>query len=132
MKECLIVIDMQNEFLLETGNFTKSHIPNDILLNNVIELIDSFTYNFKPIIFVKAEYSNNGNSNKLTYSGKKDCCKKGSIGAEISQLIQSRMDDTSIIVTKQWYSAFKETQLQSILDKLQIKQIYVAGLKTNV
>ncbi len=134
---CLIVIDMQNEFLTEKGNFSKNHIPNDILIKNVANIIDHFKSKQIPIIFVRSEYSlieNPHNQDKFvvgTHCGTTPCCAHGSEGAEIHPEIESRIDN-STIVTKKWFSAFKDTNLHEILIEKQIKKIYFVGVKTNV
>ena len=54
--ECLLVIDMQNEFLTNNGKFSNNHIPNDTLLNRVSNEIARFKNYHKPVIFIKSEY----------------------------------------------------------------------------
>jgi len=67
-----------------------------------------------------------------THCGKQPCCSKGSEGAEIHQSILNKIKDNDIVITKKWFSAFRETNLKEVLDSLQIKKIYFAGVKTNV
>lgn len=136
--ECLIVIDMQNEFLSKTGNFSKNHIPNDILIKNVVDVIDKFNQLNKSIIFVRSEYdlvvgkSIPQDKFKVgTHCGSTPCCLHGSEGAEIHPDIACKIGNHKVI-TKKWFNAFRETNLDEILKEMQIKKIYFAGVKTNV
>lgn len=135
--ECLIVIDMQNEFLLDTGNFSKNHVDNNILIKNVVNLIN--TFQDKPVIFIKSEYESNLTGvpqDKFvvgTHIGKKPCCKKDTVGALIhSEILETFKENKDIIILKHWFSAFRDTNLHEILKEKQITKIYFAGLKTNV
>lgn len=136
--ECLIVIDMQNEFLLPSGNFPNNHVHNDTLIKNVVEVIDKFRHNHNPIIFVKSIYKENHDNNNLdkfvigTHCGKTPCCIQDSDGAKIHSDILATMQEGDILLTKNWFSAFKDTTLHEILQERQITKIYFTGVKTNV
>ena len=131
---CLIVVDMQNEFLLETGNFPKCHIPIDTLIKNVADVIDTFKSKGIPIIFVKSEYDLNVDKSLkgMTHCGKTPCCVKGSVGAKIQKDIEKKIEKDDYVITKKWYSAFKNTNLNDILTDKFIDKVYFIGIKTNI
>jgi len=124
---------MQNDFLSEEVNarLSRNHIPNDVLIKSVIDAIDLFDNYHKPIIFIKSEYPIRDVVVEGTHCGKTPCCVKGSVGSEIHPEIMTKVAN-SIIITKQWYSAFQETNLNDVLKRLNIKKIYFSGVKTNI
>ena len=148
----LIVIDMQNEFLSDTGSYSKNHVPNDVLVSNVRSLIRMFTSRDRPVIFIRAEYDSFTTEVRRpdkftigTHCGANACCAPGSDEAKIhpgiSELITRSARSSSPngevisnhpVITKRWFSAFKETNLKQVLENLGLKKIYFAGLKTNV
>ncbi|KAK2809085.1 hypothetical protein FQN50_004138 [Emmonsiellopsis sp. PD_5] len=67
------------------------------------------------------------------HSGKTPCCAPGSYGAELHPAIQPLIDqERDIIITKSWFSSFKETPLATTLTSHQISHVYFAGLLSNV
>jgi len=74
-----------------------------------------------------------------THTGQTPCCEKGSTGAEFPPDVRALIDGSvlpgdgeNIIVTKTWYSAFKETALLAELQQREITDIFVCCLMTNV
>ncbi|OAX81672.1 hypothetical protein ACJ72_03986 [Emergomyces africanus] len=109
------------------------------------------------IIWVRAEYSGSktttstvdefstddeaqagggdGNSHFLTgtHAGKTPCCSPGSHGSEFYPSITPLIDTTKdVILTKSWFSAFKETGLEDLLRARNVDEVYFAGLLSNV
>ncbi|KAK2797435.1 hypothetical protein FQN51_008467 [Onygenales sp. PD_10] len=67
------------------------------------------------------------------HSGKTPCCAPGSDGANLHPAIQPLIDhEHDIILTKSWFSAFKDTPLATTLTSRQISHVYFAGLLSNV
>ena len=136
--ECLIVIDMQNEFLLPSGNFPNNHVPNETLIENVVTTIDKFRNKHCQIIYVKSVYSCNNNYHNVdkfavgTHCGKTPCCIQDSDGALMHSEILATIKEGDVLVTKNWFSAFKNTMLHEALQERQITKIYFTGVKTNV
>lgn len=131
--DCLIVIDTQNDFLSEEINsrLSRNHIPNDVLIKNIVDVITMFDNHHKPIIFVKSEYPVRDEPVEGTHCGKTPCCAKDTIGAQICPEILAKVG-THTVITKQWYSAFTETDLDNVLKKLNVKRLFFAGVKTNI
>lgn len=137
--QALVVIDMQQEFLTKQGNFTKNHISSDFLLSNVCKMIKLFRENHNPVVFVKSIYDNKGLASRkpgiflqTTHYGKTKCCAKDSEMSKFHPDIDSLIEKNDVVVTKKWYSAFKETNLYDILNNLNTTHVYLVGLKTNV
>jgi nicotinamidase-related amidase/alkylated DNA repair dioxygenase AlkB len=131
--ECLIIIDVQNDFLSEETNarLSRNHIPNDVLVKNIVDVITLFDNYYKPIIFVKSEYPVREEVIEGTHCGRTPCCAKGTYGSQIHPEIMLKVS-TNTVITKQWYSAFRETDLDDVLKKLNAKKLYFAGVKTNI
>lgn len=148
-KGCLVLIDLQNEFLsLDVGKFL-IHDSSRPFLDNIPGLTAAFRTAGQPIFWVRAQYSNPpllvpdsenprdpGNIQAGTHTGVTPCCEKESIGGEftddIASLISNGSDSDNIIITKTWYSAFKDTDLLSRLRDRGINEIYLGGVLTNV
>ena len=147
----LVVIDLQNEFLSEGGHFSITSSSKHALLSNLHTLVPNFRAAKGKLVWVRSIYANTGTETPAphkndssspgsashprlsgTHSGKTPCCVAGSVNAEfypdVAALI-SPSEDT--IVTKAWYSAFKETSLLDNLRLLQTKHVYFCGLLSN-
>ncbi|OAT09370.1 hypothetical protein BDBG_05163 [Blastomyces gilchristii SLH14081] len=88
-----------------------------------------------PIRPVTATRSAHENSHFLTgtHAGKTPCCPPGSEAAQFYPAITPLIDtDRDLILTKTWFSAFKETGLAEILRSRAINEVYFAGLLSNV
>lgn len=145
-----MLIDLQNEFLSpSTGRFL-IHESSRPFLDNLPGLTAVFRTSGQPIVWVRAQYGNpdipflpdgeqqwDAKSVQAgTHRGKIPCCEKDSIGAEftedIASLISGGSDSENIIITKSWYSAFKDTNLLAELRNRDIKEILLTGLLTNI
>ena len=142
-KKALILIDLQNEFLSPDGNFPIPHTSE--LLENISQLVGHFREHCReaPIVWVRAEYppvhedpssAPRSPFNVLTgrHTGRKPCCYAGTSGAEFSPQVKALISETDVVVTKTWYSAFKETNLDHLLKEQGVTQLFVAGLLSNV
>jgi nicotinamidase-related amidase len=113
-KSALLVIDMQN------GLFkTKSPLYSSRqVLSNILKLIEYYRFNEWPIIFVRhvGEQGTPLDPNGLN-----------------TQLIEDLAynPDKDIVIEKNYPSSFKHTVLKEILEKLNIEEIIVTGMKTD-
>jgi nicotinamidase-related amidase len=132
--EVLIIIDMQNEFLDDSGSFSKNHIPNDELISRVIYTTQQFTARSKPVIFVKGEYTPcvTDELRRETHCSARPCCVPGTDAAAFHPKISELISPEHTVITKRWYSAFKDTGLNRTLDCVTNPRLYFAGVKTNV
>ncbi|PGG98173.1 hypothetical protein GX51_06961 [Blastomyces parvus] len=88
-----------------------------------------------PIPYITATGSARGNNHFLTgtHAGKTPCCPPGSEAAQIYSAINPLIDaDRDLVLTKTWFSAFKETGLAEILRSRAVDEVYFAGLMSNV
>jgi len=148
----LVIIDLQNEFLASAGRYRILDSSKDALLANLTTLVPEFRKNGH-IIWVKSIYDTQGDSQAEdsdsesstgsgstrdhimrlagTHKGRHPCCPAGSTNAEIYPAVSALISDTDTIITKTNYSAFKDTNLLSILRAKSVKYAYFCGLLSN-
>lgn len=145
----LILVDLQNEFLSSEGRFP-IHNSSMPFLEKLPDLVSAFRASGYPIFWIRAEYGNEhavsanftqGEQRDATFlegthTGRTPCCKKGTLGADFPPTIQALINKSeisaNIIITKAWYSAFKDTSLLTELRNRNITDIFIGGLLTNV
>lgn len=112
-KSALLVIDMQN------GLFNGEPKPHNVklVLSNILSLIEYCRLNDRPIIFIRhvgekgTPLDPNGPNTQL-----------------ITDLPFNPYKDT--VIEKMYPSSFKNTVLKEVLEKLDIDQIIITGMKT--
>jgi len=67
-----------------------------------------------------------------THIGKRPCCQAGTLAAEFPPWVQDLVDPEDSMLIKTYYSAFKASQLRATLEEREIKNIYFAGLLSNM
>lgn len=124
-RNCLIVIDMQNDFLERLEDDTRA-----ALILNTNQVIDVFRASGCPVIWVQQLLSPDLSDAPLSIrDGRKSVVIEGTPGAQI-HLDLARHDEDTVVV-KRRYSAFFETNLQQILSDLAPEQITLAGVNTH-
>lgn len=124
-RNCLIVIDMQNDFLdrLERDSCAK-------LILKTNQLIDIFRASGYPIIWVQQAFSPDLSDAFLEMRDRQiSVVIDGTAGAEIHTDLARREADT--VVVKKRYSAFFGTDLEQILSDLAPEQVTLAGVNTH-
>jgi nicotinamidase-related amidase len=132
-KACLLVIDMQNDFLEESGaDFF--HNAADIV-PNVRSIVVACRKARIPVIFTGHRHDNPAVDGGMTAewwpeikSGRS--LAGGSWGAEVSERIGPQKGER--IVWKHRYSAFYNTDLEIVLKGLGVTDIIITGILTNV
>ena len=149
----LVVIDLQNEFLSDGGHFSITPSSKCALLRNLRNLVPDFRTAKGKLVWVRSIYANTGTETPApqhgqtelsstpgsashprlsgTHNGKTQCCVAGSVNAEFHPDVAALITSEDTIVTKGWYSAFKETSLLDDLRLLQTKNVYFCGLLSN-
>ena len=124
-RNCLIVIDMQNDFLDRLEEVSRARL---ILKTN--QLIDIFRASGCPVIWVQQVFSPDLSDAFLEMRDHQiSVVVDGTAGAEIdADLAQS--DEDAVIVKKR-YSAFFGTSLEQILGELAPAQVTLAGVNTH-
>ncbi len=132
-KTVLLVIDMQNDFLLDDGPlFTeggKAAIPN------VKKMITACRAANIPIIYTVHAHDDPARDGGMTAVwwpelGDKTALVSGTTGAEIYSELAPLPDEK--IIYKHRYSAFYNTDLEIVLRGLKTEDIIIAGLMTNI
>ncbi len=122
---CLILIDMQNDFLDRLGDAGRA-----TLIEKTNQLIDSFRASGCPIVWVRTLFEEDLSDAFLEMRDRQIAVAiKGSAGAELHP--ELKPDDGDIFVNKKRYSAFFGTDLDQILDDLSPREITLAGVNTH-
>ncbi|MHC3122679.1 cysteine hydrolase family protein [Acinetobacter sp. GN11] len=112
-KSALLVIDMQN------GLFSAQFKPHNaqLVLSNIFSLIEYCRLNETPIIFIR-------------HVGEKDTPldPNGPNTQIIKELSVNPNADT--VIEKMYPSSFKNTALKEVLEKLDVDEIIITGMKT--
>ena len=124
-RNCLIVIDMQNDFLERLEEDARA-----VLITNTNHLIEIFRASSCPVIWVQQLLSPDLSDAPLLMRDRQiSIVIDGTRGAQIHSDLARRKEDK--VVTKKRYSAFFETDLEKILSDLDPKQITLAGVHTH-
>ena len=138
MSTCFIIIDMQNEFLTSNGMFKNGYIESKNIIDNIKYLkskYDNFLW-----IWVKAIYGDDNiyNDNICNDRPHKQLFDNGSIicarDSELSNFHEDLLplinNSPDMVLEKNYYSAFKKTNLHNILQSHNTKHIYLGGVRT--
>ncbi|WP_336170184.1 cysteine hydrolase family protein [Acinetobacter sp. 161(2023)] len=112
-KSALLVIDMQNGLF---GGQSKPHNAQ-LVLSNILSLIEYCRLNERSIIFIR-------------HVGEKDTPLDSS--GPNTQLIKelSFNPNADTVIEKMYPSSFKNTALKEVLEKLDVDEIIITGMKT--
>ena len=125
IRNCLIVIDMQIDFLERLEGDTRA-----ALLLNTNRLIDVFRTSGCPVIWVRQLLSPDlSDAPLLMRDARASVVIDGTSGAEIHPDLDRHIEDT--VVDKKRYSAFFGTRLDRVLSDLAPEQITLAGVDSH-
>ncbi|XP_027168239.1 probable inactive nicotinamidase At3g16190 isoform X1 [Coffea eugenioides] len=130
-KTALLVIDMQNDFILPGGPMLVK--GGQAIVPNVIKAVEVARGRGIPIIWVVREHDPLGRDVELfrrhLYSpGKPKPTSKGSFGAELVDGLEIKGDDYKLVKTR--FSAFFNTHLHSYLQGAGISNLVITGVQT--
>jgi nicotinamidase-related amidase len=137
-KRCLLLVDLQNEFLSPTGNFPIAETWQLALLENVSKAVRDFRASGDAVCWVRSEYTTgktvppDSDFLRRTHTGMTPCCEPNSVGAAFPDSITALQAAQDLVLTKTWYSAFTDTALRDELAARGITNVYIGGLLTNV
>lgn len=126
MNKAVIVIDMLNEFIY--GNKNKLLInlnQRKKLISNIKKVISLAHKKNIPIIYSNLVLTGNEPITKVIGN----CCIKGTEGAEIIPELKPTKKD--YISEKKGYDGFFKSNLEKLLRKLKVKEIYLVGIQTD-
>ncbi|MHA1199254.1 MAG: isochorismatase family protein [Candidatus Heimdallarchaeaceae archaeon] len=124
-KSALLILDMQQFFLDEENH---AFIPSaNNIIPNIQELINFFDKKQRPIIFT--QHIDTEKPKEMMTKWWRDSITAGS---EDSRIVPQLNTDLGEIVTKNRYSAFEKTNLESILREKGIEQLIVTGIMSHL
>lgn len=141
-KVALIVTDMQNDFCANGGYYSRinqSLEPLRKVIPNIQRLVGAFRKLERPVIYTAAMYEPDGvdlphNRHKIlpgfAKRGKALLVARDSWGAEIIDELKPRRDE--YVVKKRRFSAFYNTDLETILRCRKIETIILTGIVTYI
>ena len=129
----LMIIDMQNEFLEEDGTVF-FHYATEVV-SNVQRILRVCRQNRIPVIFTAHVHENPDVDGGMTAEWwpqikMRKSLIKGTKGAEICRALKPRKGEP--IIWKHRYSAFYNTDLETILRGLKVTDLIITGVLTNV
>jgi ureidoacrylate peracid hydrolase len=135
-KTALVIIDVQNDYCHPEGVFAqKAKFSIESISNiypNLCKLVSACRDKDIPVIWVKMIWDNDEEvgilANKSAFL-KHEGLRRGTWGADIVSEMDVQPND--IIIEKKRFSAFYETELSSVLEKLGVKEIIVGGVRTD-
>ena len=132
---CLLVVDVQNDFVSPRGSAAQRGddvSAAETMVPRLIRLIEEARRVSLPVIYVKTTHSEWTDTPSWIYRKSQEkalsTCREGSWGAEfydgISPLPQER------VVVKHRYSAFINTDLNTVLKAKDIQSVLVTGVRS--
>jgi ureidoacrylate peracid hydrolase len=127
-KSALMIIDMQY-FFLDPGSpsFTCGGLA---ILPNLQTMIRAFREVGPPVIYTRHVHHPDGSDAGLTGWWWEGMCKEGTPESEIHDEIAPRRNEK--VVFKHRYSAFYNTDLETVLRGLKVEDLVIAGIMTNM
>jgi nicotinamidase-related amidase/alkylated DNA repair dioxygenase AlkB len=132
----LVMLDAQNDFLHEAGAFSKQCVSYGQFTQTLVWILSLARQQHRTIVCVTSVYGEvavRHPSNELTHSGT-PCCIRGSWGAQLVENIQGAILGHSEVVgvEKQWYSAFRDTDLHERLQRSGVDTLVLCGVANRV
>lgn len=129
-KPALIVIDMQKYFIDPDGD---AYLPmSKDIIKPITILIDHFKKTRHPIIFTRHGHKKTSPPSSMHRFWNGDLLYEDDPQAEIIELCHREQATNLIILPKEHYSAFEETNLDVILKANDIHDIVLCGVMTNL
>jgi len=124
----LLVIDMQKFFLdPKSPSFTEGGLA---IIKRCAELISSFRRAKRPVIFTRHVHKSPDLDGGLTTLWWKENCIEGTEESEIHDALKPLPNEK--VVFKHRYNAFYNTDLEIVLRCLNIRDLVICGIMTNV
>lgn len=127
-KAALLVVDMQHFFLEPSSpTFTCGGLA---ILPNLIKAIQAFRLAGRPVIFTRHVHHPDGLDAGIMGWWWEGMCLEGSPESEVHQDIAPLHNEK--VIFKHRYSAFYNTDLETILRTLKVEDLVMAGIMTNM
>ncbi|MCT2537900.1 cysteine hydrolase [Aquibacillus koreensis] len=134
----LLIVNLQNAFVHPEGSLSKIGLDTtrtSRVIDSIRQLKEAFQVQKRPIIYIQHTQSHQPNgvdflSKTFPQLVMKDFCAENSWDAEIIKELKPDEDD--YVVTKSRSSAFYQTELENLLQELDIDTLVVTGIGTNI
>jgi len=127
-RSALMIIDMQDFFLdPESPTFTCGGLA---IIPNILKIRQAFRRAARPVIYTRHVHNPDGSDAGIMGWWWEGMCKEGTPESEITAPL--RPDEKDIIVNKHRYSAFYNTDLETILRCGKIEDLVITGIMTNM
>lgn len=130
-KRALIVIDVQNIYTNPKSEMYSSDSRKTV--ERINELVRDFKTRNEPIIYVRHAHKPDGSDagRLFDYSGEEEDL--GFIEGTEEVKFDNRLvlDPAAPVITKNRYSAFKNTELDILLKRLSVERVVICGFMTN-
>lgn len=127
-ESALLVVDMQRYFLKPSAAAFLDPPPE--LVTNVLALVGHFRKIDRPVIFTRHANRKDRPQGQINRWWGDSLPFDGDPESELDDRIKRRSDET--LITKETYSAFEGTALDSVLKKLSVRNLIICGVMTNV
>jgi nicotinamidase-related amidase len=122
MKKVLIIVDMINDFV--TGKLGSPRARE--IIPNIASLIKKARKQGVPVIYLRDSHTLT--DKEMDIWG--EHAMKGTEGSEIIPELKPEKKD--IVIEKRWYSAFVDTELPAILEKMGAETVVFTGVSTDI
>jgi nicotinamidase-related amidase len=127
-RSALMVVDMQNFFLdPESPTYT---CGGPAIIGNIKHLIAAFRQANRPVIYTRHVHHPDGLDAGIMGWWWKGMCLEGSPESEVDPAIAPLPGDK--VILKHRYSAFYNTDLETVLRTLKVEDIVMTGIMTNM
>ena len=133
----LLVVDVQNDFCSSEGSCAgrgQDVSAAQAMVPRLARLLEEARAVFLPIVFVKTEHSEWTDTPSWVYRKSQqkqlNTCRQGTWGAEFYDGVVPLPGER--VVTKHRYSAFINTDLNTVLKARSVESVLVTGVATNV
>jgi ureidoacrylate peracid hydrolase len=127
-RSALLVIDMQCFFLdPDSPTFTCGGLA---VLNNVKQLIEAFRAAGRPVIFTRHVHHPDGLDAGIMGWWWQGMCREGTPESEVPEEIAPLPGEK--VILKHRYSAFYNTDLETVLRCLKVEDLVISGIMTNM
>jgi len=127
-KTALLIIDMQNYFLLPGAPAYLE--AGEAIIANVKKLLDLFRQLKRPVIFTRHVHKPDGSDAGIMAWWWGGMCLEDSDESRIHELLKPLSDEK--VIAKHRYSAFYNTDLETVLRCMKIEDLIVSGVMTNL
>ncbi|MEA2037163.1 MAG: isochorismatase family cysteine hydrolase [Nanoarchaeota archaeon] len=127
--KALLIIDMQNDFVLEGAVFRVKGALD--VVDNIKKVLEEFRANKLPIFHVVRVHKEDGSDVEITRKevfSKTPFGVEGAKGAEI--IDELKPNEGEVVVKKTRMSAFFNTDLETKLKSMNVNEVFVVGIQT--